>query len=208
MRRGRRRCSGCGPTSRPGRNATDRQVGAVLESVVEHIVHGTDLVTNLDLADGDAGSGPAVVAARRRCGVGGQDHRAGRAGQPPAGGAFPALQTQVSVTVWEFMRAAPQVGVLLNTWVTQTRTGMMGQLDENRLVRNSHVERSRDSPNFQASAWFAFFAPKDVPKPILNRLSDALDAALDDEGVRKRLVDLGGDIPDKSKRGQQPLRRW
>ena len=64
-------------------------------------------------------------------------------------------------------------------------------------------------PNFQASAWFAFFAPKDVPKPILNRLSDALDAALDDEGVRKRLVDLGGDIPDKSKRGpDNRSRRW
>jgi len=28
---------------------------------------------------------------------------------------------------------------------------------------------------------------------------------LDDESVRKRLLDVGGDIPGKAKRGQQPL---
>jgi tripartite-type tricarboxylate transporter receptor subunit TctC len=60
-------------------------------------------------------------------------------------------------------------------------------------------------PDFQASAWFAFFAPKDIPTPILDKLTDALDKALDDENVRKRLLDLGCDIPDKTKRGQQAL---
>ena len=32
-----------------------------------------------------------------------------------------------------------------------------------------------------------------------------LDNALDDQNVRKRLLELGGDVPDKPKRGQQPL---
>jgi putative tricarboxylic transport membrane protein len=49
------------------------------------------------------------------------------------------------------------------------------------------------------------FAPKGVPQPILDMLTDALDKALDDEHVRKRLSDLGGDIPGKERRGQQPL---
>jgi hypothetical protein len=40
---------------------------------------------------------------------------------------------------------------------------------------------------------------------ILDKLTDALDRALDDQGVRKRLLDMGSDIPDKAKRGQQPL---
>jgi tripartite-type tricarboxylate transporter receptor subunit TctC len=44
-----------------------------------------------------------------------------------------------------------------------------------------------------------------VPRPILDRLTDALDKALDDHNVRKRLVDIGGDIPGKAKRGQQAL---
>ena len=38
-----------------------------------------------------------------------------------------------------------------------------------------------------------------------NQLSDALDKALDDENTRKRLLELGGDIPEKAMRGQQAL---
>jgi tripartite-type tricarboxylate transporter receptor subunit TctC len=60
-------------------------------------------------------------------------------------------------------------------------------------------------PEFQASAWNALFAPKGTPKPVLDKLTDALDKALDDATTRKRLLDLGSDIPDKTRRGQQPL---
>jgi putative tricarboxylic transport membrane protein len=40
---------------------------------------------------------------------------------------------------------------------------------------------------------------------VLDRLTDALDQALDDETTRKRLFDLGADVPPKARRGQQPL---
>jgi tripartite-type tricarboxylate transporter receptor subunit TctC len=60
-------------------------------------------------------------------------------------------------------------------------------------------------PEFQASAWNALFAPKDTPKPILDKLTAALDKALDDEGVRKRLLDLGSDIPGADRRGPAAL---
>ncbi len=60
-------------------------------------------------------------------------------------------------------------------------------------------------PAFQATAWNGLFAPKATPQPILDRLVDALDKALDDDTTRKRLLVLGSDIPDKSKRGPQPF---
>jgi tripartite-type tricarboxylate transporter receptor subunit TctC len=60
-------------------------------------------------------------------------------------------------------------------------------------------------PSFQASAWNGLFAPKGTPKPILDALVDALDKALDDDTTRKRMLVLGCDIPDKSKRGPQPF---
>src|SRR5262245_28243911 len=60
-------------------------------------------------------------------------------------------------------------------------------------------------PEFQALPWWALFAPKGVPQPILDALTDALDKALDDEHLRKRFSDVGGDIPGKERRGQQPL---
>ena len=49
------------------------------------------------------------------------------------------------------------------------------------------------------------FAPKGTPKPILDKLSDALDKAIDDGSTQKRLLALGSEIPDASRRGQQPL---
>ena len=60
-------------------------------------------------------------------------------------------------------------------------------------------------PEFQASAWNALFAPKGTPKPIVDKLSAALDKALDDEATRKRLLELGSDIPGKDRRGGQAL---
>ena len=60
-------------------------------------------------------------------------------------------------------------------------------------------------PNLEAAPWWALFAPKETPRPILDKLTDALDKALDDENTRKRLLELGGDIPDKDMRGPQAL---
>jgi len=60
-------------------------------------------------------------------------------------------------------------------------------------------------PAFQASAWNALFAPKSTPRPILDKLTDALDRALDDDNTRKRLAVIGNDIPDKPRRGQKAL---
>jgi tripartite-type tricarboxylate transporter receptor subunit TctC len=60
-------------------------------------------------------------------------------------------------------------------------------------------------PEFQASAWNGLFAPKSTPAPILEKLAGALDKALDDAGTRKRLLDLGFEIPDKADRGPGPF---
>ena len=60
-------------------------------------------------------------------------------------------------------------------------------------------------PAFEASAWNALFAPKGTPKAVVDKLTDALSKALDDEGVRKRLLDLGSDIPGPDRRGPAAL---
>lgn len=50
-------------------------------------------------------------------------------------------------------------------------------------------------PRFQMQAWDAIFAPKGTPAPIVATLNAAAVKALDDGGVRKRLLDLGREIP-------------
>lgn len=55
-------------------------------------------------------------------------------------------------------------------------------------------------PEYQVSAWNAIFAPKGTPKPVVDKLSAALNTALDDAGTRKRLLDLGGVLPQGEER--------
>ena len=54
--------------------------------------------------------------------------------------------------------------------------------------------------NYEMSIWAGMFAPKGTPAPVVVKLAVALDKALDDPNVRKRLNDLGGSVPGKAER--------
>jgi tripartite-type tricarboxylate transporter receptor subunit TctC len=60
-------------------------------------------------------------------------------------------------------------------------------------------------PQFDVSAWNGLFAPKDTPRPIIDRLNAALGTALADASVRKALLDLGCEIPDPADRSPDAL---
>jgi len=53
---------------------------------------------------------------------------------------------------------------------------------------------------YDMSIWAGIFAPKGVSKEVIDKLAAALDKALDDPAVRKRLGDLGASIPAKQER--------
>lgn len=50
-------------------------------------------------------------------------------------------------------------------------------------------------PGFYISVWHGLWVPKDTPKPIVEKLAVAVRAALADPATRKRLLDLGQEIP-------------
>lgn len=50
-------------------------------------------------------------------------------------------------------------------------------------------------PAYQVVVWNAMLAPKGTPEPIVNRLNEALRAALADANVKARLAELGADLP-------------
>jgi tripartite-type tricarboxylate transporter receptor subunit TctC len=80
-----------------------------------------------------------------------------------------------------------------------------GMPERNPALPQVPTTKEAGLPDFQVSAWYALFAPKGTQKAVLDALSDALDKALDDDKVRRRLADLGCNIPAKSKRGQSEL---
>ena len=60
---------------------------------------------------------------------------------------------------------------------------------------------------YEVTAWNAIFGPKGLPQDIRSKLVGALDKSLSDETIRKRLLDLGGVIPDAAGRGPDALQK-
>ena len=60
-------------------------------------------------------------------------------------------------------------------------------------------------PEFDCAPFYALFAPKGTPKPILDKLAQALNKGLNEETVQKRLADLGADIAEPNRRGPKAL---
>jgi tripartite-type tricarboxylate transporter receptor subunit TctC len=54
--------------------------------------------------------------------------------------------------------------------------------------------------DYEMSIWAGLFAPRRTPKDAGDKLAHALDQALDDPNVKKRLAELGGSVPSKGER--------
>jgi tripartite-type tricarboxylate transporter receptor subunit TctC len=47
-------------------------------------------------------------------------------------------------------------------------------------------------PGYDASAWYGVGAPRNTPAEIIDKLNQAINAALADPALKARLIDLGG----------------
>ncbi|MBA2350965.1 MAG: tripartite tricarboxylate transporter substrate binding protein BugD [Burkholderiales bacterium] len=53
-------------------------------------------------------------------------------------------------------------------------------------------------PNFQVGVWHGLYAPKGTPKPVIDKLTEALQVALKDKAVKERFAELGTEpVPAK-----------
>lgn len=60
--------------------------------------------------------------------------------------------------------------------------------------------------DFEVVVWHGLYAPKGTPKPVIDSLTGALQAALKDPEVVKRMKDLGAEITPVSKQTPEGLR--
>jgi tripartite-type tricarboxylate transporter receptor subunit TctC len=121
----------------------------------------------------------------------------------PFNGTGPSMNAlvggQVDYMCDQIVNAVPQVkGGTIKAYAIATP-------ERNPSLPDVPTTKEAGLPAFEASAWNALFAPKGTPKPVLDKLTDALGKALDDEGVRKRLLELGSDIPGADRRGGAAL---
>ncbi len=48
-------------------------------------------------------------------------------------------------------------------------------------------------PGFEATSWFGMFVPAGTPQPVVDKLSAAMKVAMEDETIRARIIELGGE---------------
>jgi tripartite-type tricarboxylate transporter receptor subunit TctC len=60
-------------------------------------------------------------------------------------------------------------------------------------------------PEFDCAPFYAMFAPRGTPQPVIEKLVEALDKGLSEAQVQKRLADLGADIVEPDRRGPKVL---
>ena len=121
----------------------------------------------------------------------------------PFNGTGPAMNAlvggQVDYMCDQIVNAVPQInGGTIKAYAVATA-------ERNPSLPDVPTTAEAGLPAFQAQAWNAIFAPKGTPAPVIARLSAAAVKALDDEGVRKRLLDLGSVIPAAADRTPQAL---
>lgn len=105
---------------------------------------------------------------------------------------------------------AGQVQLMFDTLLTSTpfvksgKLKMLGVTTAQRLPQYPDVPTLAEALNlkdFEASSWYALYAPAGTPADIVKRLSAEVDAALKQPAVAKRLTDLGavpvGGPPEK-----------
>lgn len=63
-------------------------------------------------------------------------------------------------------------------------------------------------PGFETLAWSALFLPKGAPKPVVDKLVAALEAAFQDPIIQKKMKELGNDVPPPTERTPEALRSF
>jgi putative tricarboxylic transport membrane protein len=63
-----------------------------------------------------------------------------------------------------------------------------------------------DLPGFEITVWFGMYAPKDTPKPVIDKLSAALQEALKDPDVKSRLAASGAETVAAERARPEALR--
>ncbi|MCP9629457.1 tripartite tricarboxylate transporter substrate-binding protein [Rhodopseudomonas palustris] len=121
----------------------------------------------------------------------------------PFNGTGPAMNAlvgkQVDFMCDQIVNAVPQIiGGTIKAYAIATP-------ERNPSLPNVPTTTEAGLPKFQAQAWNAIFAPKGTPEPIVAALNAAAVKALDDDNVRKRLLDLGSVIPERSERTPEAL---
>jgi tripartite-type tricarboxylate transporter receptor subunit TctC len=121
----------------------------------------------------------------------------------PFNGTGPAMNAlvagQVDYMCDQIVNAVPQINAgTIKAYAIATP-------ERNPSLPNVPTTTEAGLPKFQAQAWNAIFAPKGTSPEIIAKLNGVAAKTLDDETVKKRLLELGSVIPAPAERTPEAL---
>ncbi|AMO24951.1 tripartite tricarboxylate transporter substrate-binding protein [Ramlibacter solisilvae] len=130
----------------------------------------------------------------------------------------------VKLTAVPFQGTAPAMNALLAGQVdvlcdqtTQTIPQIKaGNVKFYGVTTKNRIKALPDAPTldeqglkgFELVVWHGIYAPKGTPKPVLDKMNQAVRAALKDPAVIQRMADLGAEIVPDSKLTPESLQVW
>ena len=109
----------------------------------------------------------------------------------PYRGAGPAVSDMLGGQVQVIFDSMPSI-------IQHIRSGALRALAVTSATRSSQLPDTptvaETVPGYEASALFGMAAPKNTPKEIIERLNKEINAVLAEPGMKKQLVELGGDL--------------
>lgn len=124
----------------------------------------------------------------------------------PFQGTAPAMNAllggQVDVLCDQTTQTVPQIkagSVKLYGVTTKSRV---------KVLPNAPTLAEQGLKDFEVVVWHGIYAPKGTPKPIIDRMNQAVRTALKDPDVIKRMDDLGAEIVPDASNTPEALHRW
>jgi tripartite-type tricarboxylate transporter receptor subunit TctC len=99
----------------------------------------------------------------------------------------------------------PVLGTLAQVRGGTVRALAIAAKERSPMLPDVPTSTEQGLPEFDCAVKYALFAPAGTPRPVIEKIAEALNDGLSEEQVEKRLADLGADQIEPSRRGPKPL---
>jgi tripartite-type tricarboxylate transporter receptor subunit TctC len=99
----------------------------------------------------------------------------------------------------------PVLGTLAHVRAGNLKALAIAAKKRNPMLPDVPTSYEQGLPEFDCAPFYGVFAPSGTPKPIIDKLVEALNKGLSEESVQKRLADLGAELVEPDRRGPKPL---
>jgi putative tricarboxylic transport membrane protein len=168
--------------------------GSTLTEFIEYVRRNEDKVNE---AHAGVGSETHTACTLFQHVMGTKTARVAYRGGAPAINDLVAGQVDFGCTILVAVASQVQTGTIKALAVTGPERAV--------VIKDVPTTKEAGLPQFQPTTWNALFGPRNLPKDIQTALNVALDRALEDAGIRKRLTELGAHIPDRPERTPEAL---